>query len=93
MARTNYEPSRHENHFPTAERILTIANERRAAPLERRRELPGVSRGRADIIPAGAVILSEFVSGFPVGGLHVSTRGLRYGLVISEARRAIPRSS
>jgi exopolyphosphatase/guanosine-5'-triphosphate,3'-diphosphate pyrophosphatase len=93
MGLTKYDPSRIENHFLSAERILSIEKELCATPLERRRELPGVSRGRADIIPAGSVILSEFVSGFPVGGLHVSTRGLRYGLVISEARRAIPRSS
>jgi len=46
-----------------------------------------VSRGRADIIPAGAVILSEFVNRFPVSGVYVSTRGLRYGLVLSEARK------
>ena len=52
-----------------------------------RRDLAGVSRGRADIIPAGAVILSEFVNRFPVSGVYVSTRGLRYGLVLSEARK------
>jgi exopolyphosphatase/pppGpp-phosphohydrolase len=48
-----------------------------------------VSRGRADIIPAGAIILCEFVNRFAVNGVYVSTRGLRYGLVLSEARRAV----
>jgi len=90
---TKYDPSRIENHFLSADRISFIEKELCATPLGVRRELPGVSRGRADIIPAGSVILAEFVSRFPVGGLHVSTRGLRYGLVLSEARRTIPRAS
>jgi exopolyphosphatase/guanosine-5'-triphosphate,3'-diphosphate pyrophosphatase len=90
---TKYDPARIENHFLPADRILSIEKELCSTPLERRKELPGVSRGRADIIPAGSVILAEFVSRFPVGGLHVSTRGLRYGLVLSEARRTIPRAS
>jgi exopolyphosphatase/pppGpp-phosphohydrolase len=75
----------------TKDRIFSIEKELCSTPLVLRRELPGVSRGRADIIPAGAVILTEFVSHFPVTGIYVSTRGLRYGLVLSEARRAIPR--
>jgi exopolyphosphatase/guanosine-5'-triphosphate,3'-diphosphate pyrophosphatase len=91
MGLTKYDPSRIENHFLSRERVLAIEKDLCSTPLERRRELPGVSRGRADIIPAGAVILSEMVSRFPVGGLYVSTRGLRYGLVLSEAKRALTR--
>jgi exopolyphosphatase/guanosine-5'-triphosphate,3'-diphosphate pyrophosphatase len=91
MGLSKYDPSRIENHFISRDRIFAIENELCSTPLDRRRELPGVSRGRADIIPAGAVILSEFVSRFPVAGVFVSTRGLRYGLVLSEARRALPR--
>jgi exopolyphosphatase/guanosine-5'-triphosphate,3'-diphosphate pyrophosphatase len=90
---TKYDPSRIENHFIASDRILHIEKELCGTPLDRRRELPGVSRGRADIIPAGSVILAEFVARFPVGGLYVSTRGLRYGLVLSEARRALPKSA
>lgn len=91
MKLTKYDPARIENHFLPKDRILSIEKDLCATPLDRRRELPGVSRGRADIIPAGSVILAEFVSRFPVEGLHVSTRGLRYGLVLSEARRTIPK--
>jgi len=88
-----YDPSRIENHFLTSDRIALIEKQLCETPLGVRREMPGVSRGRADIIPAGSVILAEFVARFPVGGLHVSTRGLRYGLVLSEARRTIPKAS
>ncbi|HEX7078625.1 MAG TPA: Ppx/GppA phosphatase family protein [Candidatus Eisenbacteria bacterium] len=84
-----YDPTRIENHVLTHERITLIEKELCSIPVARRRDLAGVSRGRADIIPAGAVILTELVARFPVPGLTVSTRGLRYGLVLSEARRAL----
>ena len=85
---TKYDPSRIENHLLSRDRISFIEKHLCSIPLSERRDLAGVSRGRADIIPAGAVILSEFVNRFPVTGVYVSTRGLRYGLVLSEARRA-----
>jgi exopolyphosphatase/guanosine-5'-triphosphate,3'-diphosphate pyrophosphatase len=83
-----YDPTRIENHLLSQERIQLIEKELCSIPVARRRDLAGVSRGRADIIPAGAVILTEFVARFPIPGLTVSTRGLRYGLVLSEARIA-----
>jgi exopolyphosphatase / guanosine-5'-triphosphate,3'-diphosphate pyrophosphatase len=83
-----YDPSRIENHHLMRERIDAIAKHLCTIPLAQRRDLAGVSRGRADIIPAGAIILCEFVNRFAVNGVYVSTRGLRYGLVLSEARRA-----
>jgi exopolyphosphatase/guanosine-5'-triphosphate,3'-diphosphate pyrophosphatase len=85
-----YDPSRIENHCLTRDRIASIAKQLCTIPLSQRRDLAGVSRGRADIIPAGAIILSELVNRFAVGGVYVSTRGLRYGLVLSEARRLHP---
>jgi len=39
------------------------------------------------------VILTEFVNRFPISGVTVSTRGLRYGLVLSEARKLKKRSA
>ena len=83
---TKYDPTRIENHTLSRDRIAAIEKQLCSIPLASRRDLAGVSRGRADIIPAGAVILSEFVRRFPVAGVTVSTRGLRYGLVLSEAR-------
>jgi exopolyphosphatase/guanosine-5'-triphosphate,3'-diphosphate pyrophosphatase len=84
---TKYDPTRIENHLLSRDRIAAIEKQLCSIPLANRRDLAGVSRGRADIIPAGAVILSEFVNRFPITGVTVSTRGLRYGLVLSEARR------
>jgi exopolyphosphatase / guanosine-5'-triphosphate,3'-diphosphate pyrophosphatase len=84
---SKYDPSRIENHLLAREKISSIAKQLCGIPLAKRRDLAGVSRGRADIIPAGAIILTEFVNRFAVNGVYVSTRGLRYGLVLSEARR------
>jgi exopolyphosphatase/guanosine-5'-triphosphate,3'-diphosphate pyrophosphatase len=83
-----YDPSRIENHYLTRARIDSISKHLCAIPLSQRRDLAGVSRGRADIIPAGAIILGEFAERFDLPGVYVSTRGLRYGLVLSEARKA-----
>ncbi|MGH7682688.1 MAG: hypothetical protein ACRENN_11980, partial [Candidatus Eiseniibacteriota bacterium] len=83
-----YDPSRIENHHLTRDRISGIGKQLCSIPLSQRRDLAGVSRGRADIIPAGAIILCEFVDRFAVNGVYVSTRGLRYGLVLSEARKS-----
>ena len=88
-----YDPSRIENHHLTRERIVAIAKQLCSTPLALRRDLAGVSRGRADIIPAGAIILEEFVDRFAPNGVYVSTRGLRYGLVLSEVRKVIRRHS
>jgi exopolyphosphatase/guanosine-5'-triphosphate,3'-diphosphate pyrophosphatase len=83
-----YDPSRIENHYLTRARIDSISKHLCSIPLAQRRDLAGVSRGRADIIPAGAIILGEFAARFDLPGIYVSTRGLRYGLVLNEARKA-----
>lgn len=86
-----YDPSRIEHHHLTRDRIAAIAKQLCSTPLAQRRDMAGVSRGRADIIPAGAIILCEFVDRFSASGVYVSTRGLRYGLVLSEARKVVRR--
>ena len=55
-----------QNHHLTRERISSIGKQLCAIPLSQRRDLAGVSRGRADIIPAGAIIICEFVARFAV---------------------------
>jgi exopolyphosphatase/guanosine-5'-triphosphate,3'-diphosphate pyrophosphatase len=87
LALPRYDPARIENHLLAKERIHAIEQQLCETPLADRRELAGVSRGRADVIPAGSIIFREFVNRFPVTGVYVSTRGLRYGLVLAEARR------
>ncbi|GEN06453.1 exopolyphosphatase / guanosine-5'-triphosphate,3'-diphosphate pyrophosphatase [Myxococcus fulvus] len=50
-------------------------------PLEARRALPGMQPKRADVIPAGAIILLEAVKALGLDGCRVSDRGLRWGLL------------
>ncbi|MFY1830084.1 Ppx/GppA family phosphatase [Myxococcus fulvus] len=50
-------------------------------PLAARRALPGMQPKRADVIPAGALILLEAVKALGLDGCRVSDRGLRWGLL------------
>ncbi|WP_223636739.1 Ppx/GppA phosphatase family protein [Corallococcus sp. EGB] len=50
-------------------------------PLDARRSLPGLQPKRADVIPAGALILREAVRALGVDSCRVSDRGLRWGLL------------
>ncbi|MFP2931005.1 Ppx/GppA family phosphatase, partial [Pyxidicoccus sp. 3LG] len=50
-------------------------------PLEARRALPGLQPKRADVIPAGALILLESVRALGLDSCRVSDRGLRWGLL------------
>lgn len=45
---------------------------------------PVIAKGRADILPAGALILREAMRFLGVDSLRVNTRGLRYGLALRE---------
>ncbi len=48
---------------------------------------PAINKARADILPAGALILAEAMDYCEVNEVRVSTRGLRYGIAIREAER------
>jgi len=47
-----------------------------------------MGEGRADIVAAGALVVSELAARFPSPGLVCSTRGLRYGLARVAAEEA-----
>ncbi|OGV65913.1 MAG: hypothetical protein A3K19_07895 [Lentisphaerae bacterium RIFOXYB12_FULL_65_16] len=51
-------------------------------PSAERAKLPGVSKGRAAVLPAGLLILGEVLRTLGVEGFTVTTRGLRYGLLL-----------
>jgi exopolyphosphatase/guanosine-5'-triphosphate,3'-diphosphate pyrophosphatase len=52
-----------------------------------RRRLPTMLAGRADVICAGAVILSRTIARFDQAGVIVSDRGVRWGLLYRELSR------
>ena len=45
---------------------------------------------RADILPAGTLILREAMEFLHIDSVRVSTHGLRYGIALREAQRAFP---
>ncbi|HUL43196.1 MAG TPA: Ppx/GppA phosphatase family protein [Bacteroidota bacterium] len=53
------------------------------------RALSECTEGRADILPAGILILSEFMKRFGFSSALVSEKGLRYGLALREWERRI----
>ena len=53
-------------------------------PREILTEYGRILSGREDIITGGAIILAEIVSMVKVNSLLISSRGIRYGAIISE---------
>jgi exopolyphosphatase / guanosine-5'-triphosphate,3'-diphosphate pyrophosphatase len=54
-------------------------------PLARRKEIPGLPKSRADVILTGALIYASVMETFGFNDLRVSTRGLRFAAVASDA--------
>ena len=50
---------------------------------QKRLELPGIEKGREDVIYAGVSILSRSCHRFGLQQIKVSTRGLRYGVLLA----------
>ena len=67
----------------TAERLAGLTLAETAA-------IPQINSGRADIILAGAIILDEFMRRYQLPALMVSTRGVRYGVMLRELGQQSP---
>lgn len=71
-------------HFLARERVEALAARLLSLPYEAVRQIPQIHEQRADIISAGALILRQALERFGCPGLIVSTRGIRYGLLLRE---------
>ncbi|MBS1904727.1 MAG: Ppx/GppA family phosphatase [Bacteroidetes bacterium] len=71
----------HEEVVTLTHEILHISSE------ELTRRYPAVLASRADILPAGALILEEAMKALNVSSVRVSTKGLRYGVLVRELDR------
>lgn len=69
-------------HMLTLDAVTRIADRLLSLPYEQIRAIPQISDQRADIISAGALILQLFLERGGHTGLTVSTRGIRYGLLL-----------
>ncbi|MGH9867828.1 MAG: HD domain-containing protein [Candidatus Polarisedimenticolia bacterium] len=70
----------HGHELSQAE-VLHLREDLRCSTLARRRQMPGISPDRADIIVAGVSILYEVMTSLGVNTMKVSTRGIRHALL------------
>ncbi len=62
--------------------VLQLFHQMNALPLAERMNLPGMEKGRADIILPATLVLDEFLKAIHRAELTVSARGLRYGVIL-----------
>ncbi len=79
---THYDANKINRYQLSKSRIAQILENLCALPKEKRRHLPGLEKGRADIIIAGTVMLLAVMNCFSYDLLHVSDYGLREGVLI-----------
>jgi len=70
----------------TRTRLAELTRRLVAVPLDERKNLRGVEPGRAEVLPAGALILDELCGWCRRDELLVSARGLTWGVWLSRSR-------
>jgi exopolyphosphatase/guanosine-5'-triphosphate,3'-diphosphate pyrophosphatase len=83
-----YEPGLIEGWVIQPDRLSALVDGLVSASHAQRLSQSVMGEGRADIVVAGALVVSELVARFPSPGLMCSTRGLRYGLARLAAQEA-----
>ena len=71
-----------QGYVLTPSDIIHLLRQLRNTPLQARREIPGLSPDRADIIVAGAAVISRLVRGLGTQRIMVNERGIRDGLLL-----------
>src|SRR5919107_5832683 len=71
-----------QGYVLTPSDIIHLLRQLRNTPLEARREIPGLSPDRADIIVAGAAVISRLLRGLGTQRIMVNERGIRDGLLL-----------
>jgi exopolyphosphatase/guanosine-5'-triphosphate,3'-diphosphate pyrophosphatase len=67
--------------------IQRHARELWALPLEQRRQITGLPKNRADVILTGVLIYEQVMEQFGFASLNISTRGLRFAVVMDGGDR------
>jgi exopolyphosphatase/guanosine-5'-triphosphate,3'-diphosphate pyrophosphatase len=71
-----------QGYVLTPAEIIHLVDRLREAPLETRRQIPGLSPDRADIILAGASVIARLVRRLGSQQILVNERGIRDGLLL-----------
>jgi exopolyphosphatase / guanosine-5'-triphosphate,3'-diphosphate pyrophosphatase len=80
-----FDPKRVSGHFLRMESIDQVYESVKTKSVgEMIRMYPQIQLGRADIILAGIMVLSEALKRFGARGITASARGLRYGVALKE---------
>jgi exopolyphosphatase/guanosine-5'-triphosphate,3'-diphosphate pyrophosphatase len=82
-----------QGYVLTPAEIIHLLDRLREAPLETRRQMPGLSPDRADIILAGASVISRLVRRLGAQQILVNERGLRDGILLHMISELPNRSS
>ena len=82
-----YDAARVHGARLTAIEVSSTLDRLCALPLADRRALPGLQPKRADVIPAGALILEAAARRLGANEVRVSDRGLRWGLLVDRFGR------
>jgi exopolyphosphatase/guanosine-5'-triphosphate,3'-diphosphate pyrophosphatase len=85
-----YAPESVHGHRLGAAEISRLVDLLGSMPLERRKQLPGMEPGRADVLFAGAIILERVMNWFGCEEIIVSDQGVRWGLMWREVERQTP---
>ncbi len=75
------------NQYVSLEELETEAARLCALDLEQRRRVPGINPERADIIVAGAAVLTTIMREVGAPGLHTSDYALREGIIVDRLAR------
>jgi exopolyphosphatase/guanosine-5'-triphosphate,3'-diphosphate pyrophosphatase len=78
-----YDPKRVHGHTLTLPGVQRLLSRLASAPLERRREIPGLHPDRAPTIVSGVVILVEAMRAFGLEQIEVSEHDILYGAAIA----------
>jgi len=71
-----------QGYMLTPAELIHLLDRLREAPLEGRRQIPGLSADRADIIVAGAAVIARLVKRLGTQQILVNERGIRDGLLL-----------
>ncbi len=83
IGKNDYESLQHSLFYLSGSELNRQIQMLRSHSLIERKQIPGMEPERADILIASAMIASKILSVCNSSGMHISVRGLRYGLLRS----------
>jgi exopolyphosphatase/guanosine-5'-triphosphate,3'-diphosphate pyrophosphatase len=82
LALSDYDPQKINGHRIPHAVLRSICLRLQSLPLEERRKIPGLERGREDLIGAGAAVILSLLEVFELSGLEVIDSGLLEGILL-----------